>query len=187
MCKDDNIDFAPNDYTDGRKPLDWKSRYQEKEAKRCIILETIYLTIILFLIPIIILLFWLKIPNYLFKLEEAKYHLLTYFVYSWLGGSLGGALYSIKWLYHSVAKSIWHLDRLIWRIMTPHLSGALGFIFMVIMYSNIIKVFNKDFISSGWIFLSISFMVGYFSDNAVAKLAEIARTLFGVTEKHKSL
>ena len=177
-------DFAPYDYTDGREPLDWKSRYTDKQARLWIILETIYLLIFLFAVPIIIFLLWTRKPNFIMLLNEIDYKIFVKYGFAWLGGVLGGTLYCIKWLYHSIAKSIWHLDRRIWRFLTPHLSGAIGFTFMVIINSNIIRIFDSNSFNSPWVFFSIGFIIGYFSDSATAKLAELARILFGISERH---
>lgn len=179
-------DFAPYDYTDGRDPLDWKSRYTDKQARFWIILETVYLFIFIFAVPIIIFLFWTRKPNFVMSLNEIDYRIFVKYSFAWLGGTLGGTLYCIKWLYHSVAKSIWHLDRRIWRFLTPHLSGAIGFTFMVIINSNIIRIFDSNSLDSPWISFSVGFIIGYFSDSATAKLAELARTLFGISEKHNN-
>jgi hypothetical protein len=49
---------------------------------------------------------------------------LTHYGSAWIGGVLGGSVFSIKWLYHSIARGKWHLDRRPWRFLTPLMSGA---------------------------------------------------------------
>lgn len=132
-------------------------------------------------------LLWTKKPDFLISLDDIDFRTFIKYSFAWLGGLLGGTLYCIKWLYHSVAKSIWHLDRRLWRFLTPHLSGAIGFIFMAILDSNIIRIFDSNSMNSPWVHFSIGFIIGYFSDSATAKLAELARTLFGITEKHSNV
>ena len=101
--------------------------------------------------------------------------------FAWLGGMLGGALFSIKWFYHSVAKGIWNADRIFWRLFTPHVSGGLGAVFVTLCASGMLVVFDKKAFSSVWICFGLAFLVGYFSDHAVAKLSEVAQTLFGTS------
>ena len=43
--------FAPTDLTDGREPLNWKTRYPEKSAQRGIWFEAGYLAFLLAAIP----------------------------------------------------------------------------------------------------------------------------------------
>jgi hypothetical protein len=53
--------------------------------------------------------------------------------------------------------------------------------------SGLLKVFDKHAVDSNAAVIGIGFLVGYFSDSAIAKLAEIAETLFGTSrsrEKH---
>ncbi len=104
-------------------------------------------------------------------------------LHAWLGGVLGGTLYATKWQYHVVAKGLWSLDRRLWRFFTPHLSGSLALAFVVIMGSGLIEIIDRTAMSSIWVCFGISFLVGYFSDSATAKLSEVARTLFGTTKQ----
>ena len=100
---------------------------------------------------------------------------------AWLAGTFGGTLFAIKWLYHSVAKKMWHEDRRLWRLFTPHLSGGLGAAFLVLAASGVISVIDKTRLDSDFSVLGLGFIVGYFSDSASGKLAEVAETLFGST------
>lgn len=98
---------------------------------------------------------------------------------------LGGTLFDIKWLYHSVARQIWHMDRRLWRFFTPHISGGLAFIVLTLISSGLLRVFDQHAIESPSLVLGMTFLVGYFSDSTVAKLAEIADTIFGTTRSTK--
>ena len=93
---------------------------------------------------------------------------------------MGGTIFAIKWLYHSVARGIWHEDRRLWRLWTPWISLGLAFVFWALMSSGLLKIFNPAAMSSELTTLSLGFLIGYFSDAATAKLAEVANTLFGV-------
>lgn len=179
--------FAPDDPTDGRTPLDWQSKYPS-EAQREIRNEALYLAGLLVLIPVAMLLCWLGYPNRWLKLTDDAYGSVVKYVLAWLGGTLGGTLYDIKWLYHVVARRVWHLDRRLWRLFTPHISGGLAFAMIALISSGMLRVFDPHATQSRSLVVAVAFLVGYFSDKAVAKLSEIAETLFGAstaTEKHK--
>lgn len=179
-------DFAPTDYTDGRHPLDWESKYPVAAQKQ-IRLEAIYLATLLLVLPGLIILFlsgagaaWSPF-DCLSTGDGCKY------LFAFLGGALGGALFSTKWLYHSVAKRLWHVDRRLWRLLTPLLSAVLAFGTTLLIKANVIAIFNQQALDSPEAILAISFLIGYFSDNATAKLTEVAETVFGATGERRQL
>lgn len=174
---DTKSDFAPIDPTDGRKPGEWVSRYP-KEAKRKIKFEAIYLGLILFLIPVVLILF-LILKDCPFFVDPV----IRKYSFAWLGGSFGGVLFSLKWLYHSVAKYIWNEDRRLWRLFTPHLSGGFSFAMVTLISSNLINIFDAEALSKLSTIFGIGFLTGYFSDYAIGKLSEVSKTLFGVAPK----
>ena len=45
------------------------------------------------------------------------------------------------------------------------------------------KIFNTELINDPFAVLGFAFLIGYFSDKALAKLAETADTLFGAAKK----
>jgi hypothetical protein len=134
------------------------------------------------------LVLWLRWPEGWLHLTDQRYDTLLRFGLAWFSGLLGGTLYDAKWLYHSVARQLWHLDRRIWRIFTPHISGGLAFVVVSLIASGLLKVFDNHAVDSNTMVIGMGFLVGYFSDSAIAKLAEIAETLFGTSrsrEKHQ--
>jgi hypothetical protein len=180
--------FAPVDPTDGRELLDWPSKYKEPGAKRGIRLEALYLALLLFGIPIAITILWLDYPKYWLGLSDQKYKIILKYGIAWLSGALGGTIFDLKWMYHSVARLNWHMDRRLWRIFTPHISGGLAFGFVAVISSGMLRIFDRQALESLSLVVGVGFIVGYFSDMAVAKLSEIALTLFGASqgkEKHK--
>jgi hypothetical protein len=94
---------------------------------------------------------------------------------------LGGTLFAIKWLYHVVAKELWNLDRRLWRLFTPHISGGLAFAVIALVSSGILRMFDAEALSRNSVVVGLGFLVGYFSDSAVAKLTEISEALFGTS------
>ena len=172
--------FAPADPTDGRQAGAWRTRY-EPEAWPYIRKEACYVGLMIIAIAVLIVCtrfdFFglLTIPSSIKK-----------FTYAWIGGTLGGTLFSTKWLYHSVARNLWNQDRFLWRIFTPHISGALAFSFILLISSGIISLFSPAAMERNNAVFGFSFLIGYFSDSAIAKLTEIANTLFGATQKEAS-
>ena len=180
--------FGQADPTDDRDFLDWKSKYSDPAARQGIRFEAIYLATLLVLVPVAMVLLWLEYPKHWLKLSDESYKPIVHFGMAWLGGVLGGTLFDLKWLYHSVARQLWHLDRRLWRLFTPHISGGLAFAMVVLISSGLVRIFDSRAVNSLSSVVGISFLVGYFSDSAIAKLTEVAETLFGTSrgkEKHK--
>jgi hypothetical protein len=129
---------------------------------------------------------WLQYPKHWLSIDDSKYSDVLTYSLAWLGGTLGGTLFDLKWLYHSVAKQQWHLDRRLWRLFTPHISGGLAFVMIALISSGVFRVFDNTATKSCSLVVSVSFLVGYFSDSAIAKLTEIAETLFGTSRARQT-
>jgi hypothetical protein len=179
------VDFAPTDLLDGRKKGHWQTRYPDADAQKAISFEKWYLCGCLAAVPVsLLILYGIRAYNP-FELG-GKHDALILGTSAWIGGMAGGTLFSLKWLYHSVAQYIWNIDRRLWRLFTPHLSGALGFFFVTIVSSGIFRLFDASVLSGLKANLAVGFLVGYFSDTALAKLTEVAQTLFGATKDRAS-
>src|SRR5262249_33726874 len=131
--------FGGADPTDNRGLLDWHSKYINPEARREIRREAVYLAVLLFFSPLAMLLLWLDLPQKLLALPQAKHGAILTYGLAWSAGTLGGTLFSLKWLYHSVARQLWHLDRRLWRLFTPHISGGLAFAVTTLMASGLLR------------------------------------------------
>lgn len=177
--------FAPADLWDDRHPLDWKSRY-DADAWKGIRNETLYCFLLFLAAPVLMLALWAGRET-LPWVSAADSQVVCKYLFAWLGGLFGGVLFDVKWLYHAVAKQMWHEDRRLWRLLMPHLSGGLAFAVVMVMSSGMFAVFDRDALLSPSVSVAIGFLVGYFSDNAIGKLSEIAGTLFGTTESHGSM
>jgi hypothetical protein len=182
----DSQDFAPANPTDGRTLLEWEGKYTSPIARRWILIEAVYLAILLFATPVLLMALWLEQPKHWLSLSDEKYRPVAMYGFAWLSGMFGGTLFDIKWLYHSVAKQQWHLDRRLWRFFTPHISGGLAFIVVALISSGMLRVFDRRAIESPSLVVGLAALVGYFSDNTVAKLAEVANTLFGASRTHET-
>lgn len=137
------------------------------------------MAVLLLAIPLSILLLWLDYPKNWFALTDQKYKPILKYGIAWLSGVLGGTLFDVKWLYHCVARQIWHKDRRLWRLFTPHISGGLAFVMVALISSPLLRIFDRQAVESLPLVVGVAFLVGYFSDNALAKLGETAETLFG--------
>jgi hypothetical protein len=175
---DEEPGFAPHNPTDGREKGDWKTKYPP-EAHIRIRTEAIYLALIFVFCPILSFLIFTDFTDY-WRIDPV----IKKYAYGWLGGTFGGVIFGIKWLYHSVAKNVWNIDRRLWRIFTPHLSGGFAFAFIVLISSGIFNIFSPEAVERPSTVFGLGFLVGYFSDSAVGKLTEVANTIFGATEKH---
>lgn len=170
--------FAPDDPLDGRDILEWESKYPES-VRRDIRNEAVYLLIMLGLCPVLILFLWLWRELDWLALSDNHRRIIWTYGTGWLTGTLGGTLFSLKWLYHSAARQIWHRDRRCWRFLTPHISGGLSFVMLAMVASGLLAVFDRDAMRSGSAIVGFCFLVGYFSDSAIGKLSDLADTLFG--------
>jgi hypothetical protein len=177
------------DLTDGRKKGEWRSAYPP-EARKCIRKEMGYLTTVFILCILGIFSILYKIyttphstdsqqPQGIPLDTQNNFMLFWAYLGAWVAGTLGGCSYGIKWMYHIVAKGLWHEDRRLWRIFSPHLSGVVALIMTFLITSGILQLFDKTFSERPIGVLAFSFLVGYFSDKALAKMAEVADTLFG--------
>jgi hypothetical protein len=87
----------------------------------------------------------------------------------------------MKWLYHSVGRGYWNVDRQLWRFMTPLISMGVSFVVGALVQANIVN--GPTAVLSPPAAISLGFISGYFSDAAIAKMYEVANALFGATEK----
>ncbi len=186
MCKmkdkqSKNFNFL-DDLTDGRSKGTWKSFY-DKEALREINWERNYLLIILGITFLSLVFFSLFFKKCFFQVK-CNIDIYRPYIYSCLGGLLGGTVFSIKWLIHSVAKNFWHIDRRLWRIMTPILSMIIALIINILLELNFVSI-NMDNGISIYKSFGIGCLSGYFSDNAIGKMTEVAQVLFGGNSRER--
>ena len=169
-----NPDAIGKDPNDGRKLGEWKSNYPPEALKK-INSEKWYLLILLSVIIIMALLLGIQCKSQIVACEFALSPTVHSYCFAWIGGMLGGIVFACKWLYHAVARNMWHEDRNIWRVVSPLLSGIVALIFIIIFCSGITS--NVE-IYSVHKSCGIGFLVGYFSDNAIGKLSELANVFF---------
>jgi len=182
----------PTEYTDDRKPGDWRSKYPP-DARRGINGEACVLCVAL-VISLLLSGFFLaladqtvEIPLAFLAQQNGKIPILYInfrlpMVFS--VGCLGGVTFSIKWLIHSAAKCKWHLDRRYWRYFVPIIGGVYACVMLTLLDGGMIG----DHVASTAprpvpIAAAFAFLVGYFSDGVSGLLSNIANAVFGTLEK----
>jgi hypothetical protein len=171
--------WAPNAPTDGRLPYQWQSRWPDA-ARRQMRLEAvaIVLTVLLGLAAVVVAVFAIDVTSPTFSFAG--------FLLAALGaGMLGGTTFAIKWFYHVVARGMWHLDRRYWRLFVPYASSLLAVVTSLAVLGSDVAVGKDPRLPLVVKTLLVAFLAGYFSDAASAKLADVAKVVFGVTERHK--
>lgn len=173
---------AADDLTDGKGVGEWRSRYP-RQAWVQIIVEAICLSI--FFVASFSLIFanwkgW--IDTFLTAAPKEILNPRKY-VYYMAAGLLGGTVFGIKFFYRVVARGWWHQDRIMWRLLSPLLAMTLAFVLGTLIDSSWIGAQN---LGSAATCISIGFLVGYFADEAIAKMYEIATVIFGAASRAKT-
>lgn len=163
------------DPTDGREPFEWETKYP-KQARKEILLEFIYLSVIFAASFIGIFAIWKGWVSNLLNISNPGITVFKKYGYYSMSGLLGGVTFGIKYFYRVVARGYWHQDRRIWRIKSPFLSMAIAFIVGAMIEASLM---SSNSTTSGASIISIGFLAGYFADQAVAKMYEIAEVVFG--------
>lgn len=171
--------------TDGRKPYDWESHYP-KEARQQMKYEGIYIAIVL-AISIFALAMLIKGCLWTVSAENSTLNeerLLTFesLLIYFFSGLLGGTVYGMKYFYRVVARGFWSLDRRFWRIFSPWISACIALVVGCMMTSGIISSVETQSILTS---ICIGFVAGYFADDAVSKMSEVAKALFGTSNGTK--
>ena len=174
---------------DHRQPGEYKTRY-DSAAWRQIVAEFVYLILILGICAALLLAIG-YIVGATSPEDHRQFWIITYprdrslllSLTVALSGIVGGTAFSLKWLYHSVAKWAWNTDRIFWRIIVPFLSGILAFFVAAMITAGIVSVFNAAFFSNFYGALGGGFFIGYFSDNVLAALQNLAVKWFGTVDK----
>lgn len=174
--------FETNVNTDGRKQYDWESKYPEcaqKEMKK----EAIYIAIIL-IIAFSLLIFIVgglidKVGN-LIGLEAKKTASLEGVIIYFFSGLLGGTIFGLKYFYRVVSRGYWSQDRKYWRFFSPWIFACVAFVVGCMVLSGYINATQAQSFAAE---ICVGFITGYFADEAVGKMSEVATALFGSNSK----
>lgn len=173
MSEDSNK--ASSSFSDGRNPFQWESRYPEI-ARREILMESIFVFVLFGLSLCLIYLTWNGALSDFLGVADVDKVVFNKYAYYSLSGLLGGVVFGMKYLYRVVARGYWHQDRRAWRLMSPFIAFAIAFIIGTLLDSSMISA-SQPLLSSS--IISIGFLSGYFADEAVGKMYEIASVVFG--------
>lgn len=100
-------------------------------------------------------------------------------------GMTGGSCFALKWLYHSVAKGSWNRDRVLWRLIVPHMSGSVAVFVSMLVASGLLSLIDAKFFSNFYGAAGVAWLIGYFSDNVLASLQKLAHKWFGTVDDPK--
>lgn len=164
--------FAPANPTDNRRPFEWQSLWPDvaRKAQRR---EGVYLGLLA--IMGVSGVFTLLTQTSVVQSPDITNSMALVFC----TGLLGGTTFDLKWWYHTIAKGIWNIDRRAWRLAVPWQSAIVAMFVHVLFKSDLLGILNPAALDKIHNMIAFGFLVGYFSDAAVAKLAEIAESLFG--------
>jgi hypothetical protein len=178
------------DFTDKRAPWDWKSRYPA-EANAHINREAWILAIAL------IAFLLLASATLCFAGHPVRFPLLgsllgdpaapvmiePQLIGVFFSGGVGGATFSIKWLIHSVAKGMWHLDRRYWRLLVPLIGGVYACVVLTLLDAGFIGAQTAQTTRSTASAAALGFLIGYFSDGVSGLLTNVANAVFGTLQE----
>ena len=177
--------FEASVNTDGREPYEWKSKYPEcarKEMKK----EAIYIGAILllsFILLICIVGGLIDLIGSLLGLESKKIVSLEGIILYFFSGLLGGTVFGLKYFYRVVSRGYWSEDRKYWRIFSPWISACIAFVVGCMVLSGYINATHTQSFATE---ICVGFITGYFADEAVGKMSEVAIALFGSNSKTDS-
>lgn len=170
------------DNTDGRERNNVKSRYESSVQKE-ILIEAIFLILLVFVCLILLLCTWTGSIFNLLCIPENLHLSAKRYIYFSLSGMLGGLTFGMKYFYRVVARGWWNQDRKVWRLMSPIISSIIALMVGILIESSFI---NTGKILNGTTIISIGFLAGYFADEAVGKMYEVANVIFGTNSTKKS-
>lgn len=167
--------------TDGREPYDWKSKYP-KEARVEILREAIYIGIVLGLSLLGLYLNWFGVFSCHLKDDPTRVIAFEGIVLYFFSGLIGGTIFGIKYFYRVVARGYWTQDRKYWRVFSPWISACVALVVGCMVVSGYVNAVQTPSTATG---LCVGFIAGYFADEAVGKMSEVATALFGSSNKAK--
>lgn len=164
-----------SDPTDGRLPYQCHTRYP-KDVQNEIKWEMITLCVSLVLVLFMLFANWRGLIGVWVGLSGTEAVTFRKYGFYAISGVLGGIIFGMKYFYRVVARGYWHQDRRSWRIMSPFIAMVIAIIVGAMIDSSLISAQRP--ISNASI-VAVAFLAGYFADEAVGKMYEIASVIFG--------
>lgn len=185
---DDAVTVGPKDeYTDGRKPWEWKSKFPS-DARREIRVEA-YILVSGLLACVLFSGGFLALGDQKitfsmsFGVTPLLFTLDSKLLALFFTGCVGGITFSIKWLVHAAATGKWHQDRRYWRLLIPWLGGVYALAVLALASGGYVGGQNSDPARFAAASPALAFLIGYFSDGVSGLLSNIANAVFGTLEK----
>ncbi len=160
---------------DGKERYDCLTKYPEKINFQ-IKWEAIYLVSLLIINFLLFFFVWNDWVGGLLKINDEKMLVFKSYSYFALSGMLGGITFGMKFFYRVVARGFWHQDRIYWRLLSPIIGSVISLIVGAMINSGLLNT-GKSINSSS--ILAIGFFAGYFADEAVGKMYDVASVIFG--------
>lgn len=169
--------------SDGRKEYEWETRYKKnadgKDPAKLMRREAIYLSVLTFIAFASILINYKNGFVYILSVDTPDAIILKRVIYCLCAGLLGGVTFSIKIFYRAVARGKWNYDRRYWRLFSPVISLSVTTLVAAFMIDDIIE-------SKMYTAYMLGYFAGYFSENAVGKMYDIAVVLFSTPRPSES-
>lgn len=165
----------PSVNTDGRGLYDWESGYPP-EARGEIRVEAGYIAVILLISFAGLLFAWSDQLWRIIGIQKEIYESFSGIEIYFFSGLLGGTIFGIKYFYRVVARGYWSQDRRYWRLFSPWISACIALIVGCMILSGYLNAAKTPSDSLG---VCVGFIAGYFADEAVGKMSEVAVALFG--------
>ncbi|WP_428926863.1 hypothetical protein [Marinibacterium sp. SX1] len=180
--------LTPKDeYTDGRKPWEWTSKFPS-EARAEIKIEARILVgglLVCVLLAGGFLALGNQVINFSADIGEPPlvFSVEARLVALFFTGCVGGITFSIKWLVHAAATGRWHQDRRYWRLLIPCLGGVYALAVLALANGGYVGGQTADPARFAAASPALAFLIGYFSDGVSGLLSNIANAVFGTLEK----
>lgn len=172
--------------TDGRAAYDWKSKYP-KEARCEMLREAIYIGAVLVVSLLGVFLNWCGVFNCgVFNCcageDPTRANALRGILFYFFSGLMGGTIFGLKYFYRVIARGYWSQERKYWRIFSPWISACIALVIGCMVVAGYINAAQAPSTATG---ICIGFLAGYFADDAVGKMSDVAKALFGPSSKAK--
>lgn len=181
----EHLSSVPAPAPDGRPLWEWKTRYDD--AIPLIRREAVLLGVYLFVFGMLAIGCFAFVGDFSYSTgdpPEPVLFLKRRDVLVWLVGSVGGTIFAIKWLVHSVANGLWHQDRFLWRVFVPLTGGIYALVVLALLSAGLMGGREADPATSNLTReIVVAFMAGYFADGVSGLLTNVANAIFGKVSK----
>ncbi|MFV0625184.1 hypothetical protein ACBY01_14390 [Sphingomonas sp. ac-8] len=172
-----------HDFTDGRGPYDWPSRYDTNAQRKMRTEVGALLAMLLLSLVAAGIFLGLSEKPISWQFGDATFWVSFRLLAIFAVGCVGGVTFSMKWLIHAVAKGKWHLDRRFWRLMVPAIGGVYACVVMTLFGGGMLGSGDASSAAPMGNTAALAFLVGYFSDGVSGLLSNVANAVFGTLEK----